>query len=144
MEWDSAHEIRYDKRVWEGEGSIIIFIFPTEQDNAILRQAKRKARNMKINSLELKRLHNKIRDFNDGINMISSIEFSSEIDDYYDEKKLFNFETGIFDKIALGYYLAANGPDKHMCIEMDSTMRRLFDEQRVAHQSSAGSGFRDD
>lgn len=128
--WSGIQPTRFDMTAGLGRRFNYLLYIPTEQDNAILRQAKRKARNMKINSLELKRLHNKIRDFNDGINMISSIEFSSEIDDYYDEKKLFNFETGIFDKIALGYYLAANGPDKHMCVEMDSTMRRLFDEQR--------------
>lgn len=128
--WSGIQPTRFDMTAGLGRRFNYLLFIPTERDNDILRTLKRSARGMKANTMEIKRLHNKIRDFNDGMNIISKVEFAEEIDDYYDYNKLYNYETSIFDKLALGYYLAKNGPEKNVCVELDEGMKALFERQK--------------
>jgi len=125
--WAGVQPARFDLTSGMGRRFIYLAFFPTHNEADELMEAWWKSKNIKPNTSELDKLRNRIRQFIKDIKTIRQVDFSDSILREYQRLGLFPFEGTYFDRLLIGYHLAAYGPEKKVYIDLnDLELRRLI------------------
>lgn len=125
--WAGVQPARFDLTSGMGRRFMYLVFFPSRKDADELLEYWWKSKNVHPNLVELEKLKTKIRAFVKEVEKIRKIEFDDRILAEYRKLGLFPFEGSYFDRLLIGYHLAAYGPDHVLKISMDDAeLRRLI------------------
>lgn len=127
--WTGVQPTKIDISSGLGRRFCYLMYVPTHEDNLNLLDIKEKTRNMKPDIAELDMMHEQLVKFKNEIYEIKHIEFDESVNKIYKECNLFNFETGIFDRLIMGYCVAKYGAKPHTTVgifdrEIEQIVRR--------------------
>lgn len=135
--WAGVQPAKYDLSSGLGRRLCYMVFMPTRDDNDRLMETMSKTRNIRPSIAETQTRHEAIKTMHDGFGCIRSIDFGDSVYKAYKSLKLFSFETSLFDRLLLGWYIARYGPDTHMTINVDNEGLNLLYQQKTWRDSIA-------
>ena len=129
--WAGVQPARYDLRSGMGRRMVFLVFIPTKHDNANLIRAQHDAQNIAQDNVRMTHIWDEVNTWVDDINKIERIEFDESLTELYLNMDLFSFEVSYFNRLALGYELAVNGPRKKITVDAhDKGIREMFEQQK--------------
>ncbi|MHA1286485.1 MAG: hypothetical protein ACTSPB_03660 [Candidatus Thorarchaeota archaeon] len=125
--WAGVQPARFDLTSGLGRRFIYLVFFPTRAESDELLASWWKSKNKKPAQHEIEKLRVKIRKFKQDMSKVKKLEFSDDVLNEYRRLGLYPFEGTYFDRLLIGYHLAAYGPDYKITISTkDRELRKLI------------------
>lgn len=129
--WAGVQPARYDLRSGMGRRMLFLVFIPSKVDNTNLIRIQQQAHNIEQDKIRMTRIWNEVNCWVDDINRIERVEFDESLTELYLNMDLFSFEVSYFNRLALGYTLATEGPSRHMCIDAHASgLVDMFKQQK--------------
>lgn len=131
--WGGVQPARYDMTSGLGRRMNFLLFLPTRQDNANIREAHHRSRNMKHNKTTLKHIWEGCRKVRTDLKELKRVTIGEDVYKMYTDLDLYSYESSYFDRILFGYHVMKYGvdDDKSMHIDVvDKELRNLVIQQK--------------
>lgn len=131
--WGGVQPARYDMTSGLGRRMNFLLFLPTKEDNAAIREAHHRSRNLKHNKTALKQIWDGCRRLKTDLGALKRVTIGEDIYKLYTEMDLFSYESSYFDRMIFGYHTMKYGPDSDGTMHMDvadKELRHLITQQK--------------
>jgi len=133
---------RFDLSSGLGRRFFFVQFIPSKWDFKLLTAARRQAKGARYNPLRTERIRAALRQLKSQISEIEEVVFDESVYELFDKHNVIHYEEPLYERLLIGYHLMRGDFGKRLYISLDSTARRLC-EQEIAwrNQIRRGSEF---
>lgn len=124
--WSGTQVARFDISSGMGRRLYFVVFFPTERDKMILKNARRRGLNVKLDETRTNKIGLCINEKMSELESLESVSFSGRIVQEFDKLGLTHIEEPLFENIAIGYNVMTKTITPHFHIDVDDELIRLW------------------
>lgn len=127
--WSGSQPTRFDLSSGLGRRLFFIFFVPTQEEEQLIRQARRR-KGIKPTDKTLAKINDSILNIKGNLSIVENIEYGDTLYDFLDEQDVPHYEELPYERMAVGHHIATHESlDSTITVELDDELERLMKQE---------------
>jgi len=123
--WTGSQPSRFDLSSGLGRRLMFLYFIPTQEEEELIKQARRQGKNVNAPMGRLSLIRKDVNEIRTKLKGVKKIIYDKSIYEMIDKLKIPHYEEELFERMCLGYTIAAKEFGETIIVQTDKELRRL-------------------